>query len=144
MKELKNILHRSFRKVRVGQAKQNNDNVEKMKMKHKLKSNLDNLEVEVKRGNVSSEDLKKKHELESKIEQVEAELAEATAEKHSNIISKHFEDLTDSDGEFSVLKMWSLKKRLFPQSCEVPMAMQDMVGNPISGKIGLKRLYHST
>ena len=101
MKELKNILHRSFRKVRVGQAKQNNDNVEKMK----LKSNLDNLEVEVKRGNVSNEDLKKKHELESKIEQVEAELAEATAEKHSKIISEHFEELTDSDGEFSVLKM---------------------------------------
>ena len=66
MKELKNILHRSFRKVRVGQAKQNNDNVEKMKLKHKLKSNLDNLEVEVKRGNVSSEDLKKKHELQDK------------------------------------------------------------------------------
>ena len=144
LKELKNILHRSFKKVRVGNVMKENPIVEKMKLKHKLKVELETIENEAKGNNVSSKDIKKKHKLEDKIEEVEAELAEATAEKHSAIISEHFDNLTDNDGDFSVIKMWSLKKKLFPQGTEVPMAMQDKGGNLISGKMGLKRLYKTT
>ena len=48
LKELKNILHRSFKKVRVGNVKKQNDVVEKMKLKQKLKLKLDDLKMEAK------------------------------------------------------------------------------------------------
>ena len=40
--------------------------------------------------------------------------------------------------------MWKLKKKLSPQTSEVPMAMLDPCGNLISGKYGLKKLYETT
>ena len=147
MKEFKNILHRSFKKVRVGNIKQvKNEMVEKMKDKHRLKNDLKTLEAELKNGSekVTSENIKKKHNLEDKIELIEIELANATAEKHATMITEHFKNLSGDDGELSHTKMWKLKKKLSPQNQEVPMAMLDQSGNLICSKSGLKDLYKTT
>ena len=88
--------------------------------------------------------MKKKHELEDKIEEVETVIAESSAEKYAEIIMEHFRDLSGEDGELLVTKMWSLKKKLFHQNAEVPMAMKDKAGNLISGKNSLKSLYQTT
>ena len=145
LKEFKNILHRSFKKVRIGRGKaQRNDIVEKIKVKHQLQNDLEKITSDMKNENVSIEAIMKKHEYEDKIEDLEEAIAEATAEKHSAIIIEHFKDLSGDNGELSVAKMWKLKKKLSPQTSEVPMAMLDPCGNLISGKYGLKKLYETT
>ena len=146
LKELNNILHRSFKKIKVGnKGKKDNLTVEKIKEKHKLKNELESLKVDIENDEtVAKESVKKKHNLEDKIESIEGELAQSNAEKHSNLIKEHFEELTGDSGEMSVSKMWNLKKRLSPQNSEVPMAMQDKAGNLISGIGGLRNLYQTT
>ena len=107
LKEFKNILHRSFKKVRVGNIKQvKNEMVEKMKDKHRLKNDLKTLEVELKNGSekVTSENIKKKHNLEDKIELIEIELANATAEKHATMITEHFKNLSGDDGDLHKIR----------------------------------------
>ena len=124
MKELKNILHRSFKKVRTGNKKtKSSDIVENLKTKHKLKNELDDIKIELKDGNMSSINMKKKHDLEDRIEEVDEALANAVAEKNASVISEHFEELSNEDGELSVNKMWILKKKLSTQNTETPMAI---------------------
>ena len=101
--ELKNILHRSFKRIRVGNKRKFNDpTVENIKLKHKFKNELAEL---LNNENDDKERIKKKHDLEDKIEHIENEIANATSEKHSALITEHFNELTGEDGEFSILKM---------------------------------------
>ena len=91
MKELKNILHRSFKKVRTGNRKtKSSDIVENLKTKHKLKNELDDIKIELKDGNMSSINMKKKHDLKDRIEEVDEALANAVLEKNATVISEHF------------------------------------------------------
>ena len=125
LKELKNILHRSFKKVRIGNKKNISDEaVNLLKEKLKLKNEIDTIEKDVK----NQETIKKKHVLEDKIEVIDERLANRQAEKQAETIIKHFEDLTEDAG-FSTNKMWGLKKKLYNQNQEVPMAMKDEAGN---------------
>ena len=106
LKELKNILHRSFKRIRIGNRRKFNDpTVENIKLKHKFKNELAEL---LNNENDDKERIKKKHDLEDKIEHIENEIANATSEKHSALITEHFNELTGEDGEFSILKMWNL------------------------------------
>ena len=146
LKELKNILHRSFKKVRIGSKKNpKSDSVELLKTKYKLINELETVEGELKDENKkSSESMKKKHNLEDKIDDIDRMLAEKNAEKQATTITEHFNELTGDDGELSTLKMWNLKKKLSSQNNEVPMAMQDDAGNLITGKMSLRKLYQTT
>ena len=146
-KQLNNILHRSFKKTRIGNRKKpNNEAVNILKTKHQLKNKLDEVEIDLKSEakNNPTELVKQKHELEDKIEEIEITLADINAEKHAALITEHFDELTGDDGEFSILKMWNLRKKLSSHNAEVPMAMQDEAGNLITGKMGLKNLYQTT
>ena len=144
LKELKNIIHRSFKKIRIGDRKKSSEVVNQMKAKHKLKNELDDILSELKEGNVSSEKMKKKHDIEDEIEKLDALLADAFAERNAAVIDEHFKELSNEDGQLSVIKMWSLKKKLSVQNTETPMAMQDSSGNLISGKSSLIKLYQTT
>ena len=145
LKELKNILHRSFKKIRIGNRQnQNVEILKKMKTKHYLKNELDDIKSELKDGNTPTEKMKKKHELEDRIEEIELVLADSFAEKHAALIKEHFKELSNDDGKLAVIKMWKLKKKLFPPNNEVPMAMKDQKGNIISGKNSLIHLYQKT
>ena len=64
--------------------------------------------------------------------------------KNVKLITEHFEKLSNTSGEFSIPKMWNLKKKIFPRNSDVPMAMKDHKGNLISGKEGPKQLYKDT
>ena len=141
IKELKNILHRSFKKVRLGTKKQNNeDAVTVLKEKIKLKNEIDAIEKDAK----NPENIKKKHALRDKIDEIDQYLANENANKQAKIIFEHFEELTGEDGDFCSMKMWNLKKKLYNKTQEVPMAMQDEAGNVISNKTSLKKLYMKT
>ena len=123
LKELKNIIC-SFKKVRIGKGQQIKDEVvEKMKTKHILKSELENVKENMKNGEHTSENVKKKHLLEDKIEEVETILAESSAKKQSDIIIEHFNELSGDNNELSTTKMWNLKKKLCQQNNELPIAM---------------------
>ena len=145
LKELKNIIQRSFKKVRIKTGKkETNDVSDKIKLKHKMKNDLGNLKEYLKNGENTATNSKKKHELEDKIEEIEESIANATAKKHAEVIMEHFQELTDENEEFSNNKMWSLKKKLCDKNRELPMAMVDSGGNMISGKNSLKLLYKTT
>ena len=141
LKELKNILHRSFKKVRVGNKKQeNNESVDLLKDKLKLQNDLDATENDDK----TTDNIKKIHILRDKIEEIDKDLANKNADKQAHIIIEHLDELTGDDGELSTLKMWKLKKKLYRQNKEVPMAMQDETGNLITNKPSLLKLYQNT
>ena len=147
LKELQNILHRCFKKVRVGRKKNTtNVIVENIKLKHELTNQFDTLVSDLKNGSIKSSSavIKKKHDLEDKLEEVEIVIAESSAKQNAKIIEEHFEELTSDGGEFSVNKMWNLKKKLSLRDTEVPTAMQDQAGNLICGKGGLRNLYQTT
>ena len=147
LKELNNILHRSFKKVRISNKQSKRSIViEKIKTKQKVKHELDTLTSGLKSKNVEANyiNIKKKHDLEDKLERVENEIADFNAAKHAATIKEHFAEISSEDGEFSSLKMWRLKKKLFQNNSEVPTAMVDHCGNLISGKSSLKDLYKTT
>ena len=146
LKELKNILHRSFKKVRICR-KENPKNllVEKIKVKQNVEYELNAHKNNLRNKNdINARDIKKKHELEDKLEKIEYEVAEIISLKHANTIKEHFEELRSENGEFSSIKMWKLKKKLFNKNHEVPTAMMDPAGNVISGTNSLKNLYKTT
>ena len=141
LKELKNILQRSFKKVRIGTKKQiNNEAVALLKDKMKLKNDLDDIEKEAK----NPENIRKKHILKDRIDRIDQNLANINAEKQANIIFEHFEELTGENGDFCSIKMWNLKKKLYQRNHEVPLAMQDEAGNVIANKTSLRKLYQKT
>ena len=141
LKKLKNILCRSFKKVRIGNKNQNkNEAVDLHKDKLKLQNELVDTENDTK--NVDS--MKKKHMLMDKIEKIDEQLANRNADKQANIIIEHLNEITGDDGEFSTIKMWNLKKKLYRQNVDVPMAMQDEAGNLITSKQSLLKLYQNT
>ena len=147
LKELKNILHRSFKKVRVcKRGKTRSVVIEKIKIKQKVVNDIETLKNDLKSVNNGdkTESIKKIHVLEDKLEMIENEIAEINALKHANAIQEHFEELTNDDGQFSSMQMWRLKKKLFKNQSEVPTAMVDPVGNLISGKYSLRELYKTT
>ena len=147
LKELKNILHRSFKKVRVcKRGKTRSVVIEKIKIKQKVVNDIETLKNDLKSVNNGdkTESIKKIHVLEDKLETIGNEIAEINALKHANAIQEHFEELTNDDGQFSSMQMWRLKKKLFKNQSEVPTAMVDPVGNLISGKYSLRELYKTT
>ena len=138
LKVLKNILQRSFKKVRLGNKKNiNEEAVNLLKEKLKLKNELDTIEKDGK----NHENIKKKHALNDKMEDIDQQLANKNAAKQAETIIKHLEDLTEDDVGFSTNKMWGLKKKLYSQNQEVPMAMKDEGGNLITNKTSLVKLY---
>ena len=144
LKELKNILHRSFKKVKVGrnQSSGNKEVVNNIKLRYKLKNDLDTLVDYVKNKRIQSSQsvTMKIHEIEDKIEEIANMLEDSTAERHATatIIKEHFEDHKTVDGEFSVTKMWKLKKKRSLNNTEVPTAIQNSAGNMICSKNGLR------
>ena len=72
------------------------------------------------------------------------EIAEESAKKNAELIYEHFADLNDSDGGFSLPKMWGLRPKMCPKNRDVPTAMKDKNGNLISNKNSLRNLYQKT
>ena len=65
------------------------------------------------------------------------------SEKQANTIIEHLDELTEDDAEFSINKMWSLKRKLYSQNHEVPMGMKDETENLITNRTSLIKLYQN-
>ena len=79
-----------------------------------------------------------------KLEDVEAYLNEKCYTKNVETVKEYIKGSEDEKGDFSQLKLWKLKKRLCPKTCDPPMAKMDKEGNLITSPQLLKNLYLQT
>ena len=80
----------------------------------------------------------------SNLEKIEKDLAEETATQNAETIKEHLQTVESLDGNFSQIGFWKLKQKIWPSSCDPPMAKQDNEGNIITAPQTLKNLYLET
>lgn len=71
-------------------------------------------------------------------------LEENFAEQTANIVKKQVEEMMSEKGKLSHRGMWKIKRSLFPQAEDPPMAKKDSNGNLITCPNLLKNLYAET
>ena len=146
IKEFNNILHRSFKKIRVNKRGVKNEHVHQlMRAKTLISQKISEITENLK---LHPESIERNIEilecLQDKVDTLDVEIANISAEKNMKIIKDHYESVTDGAGVFNVPKMWGLKKKLKLQSSDVPSAKKDASGNLVTTKNGLLSLYKST
>jgi ribosomal protein L29 len=139
LKIFNNILHRSFKKIRVTNRKMKNDDVHlllraKSQIVRQLESDPSDIE----------EESKILVSLQENVDRLESRIADISAEKNMKTIKEHFETITDGSGNFNIPKMWGLKKKLNLTSNDVPSAKKDEAGNLITSRNGILALYKKT
>ena len=147
LKAFNNILHRSFKKIRItGGRKNENEEVNNlMRAKSMITEKISEILKQLEENPVDIE-----HQsqilvsLQENIDRIEVNIADLCAEKNMNIIKDHFETITDCTGSFNIPKMWGLKKKLNLNASDVPSAKKDKAGNLITTKNGLLALYKNT
>ena len=82
--------------------------------------------------------------LENTLKGLEEEISEISSHENVEKIKSQVQGLSSISGEFSSGKMWQVKKALFPQINDKPMAKKDKSGNIITSKDALKSLYINT
>ena len=114
LKNLKTVIHRCFRKIRVTNKK------EEMFVQNLLSGN--NLEDP----------------------NIDKEIAEKIYERNRNLIFEQVNAMTDTRGNMSRIKMWKIKQKVSPKHVpSVPVAKIDKKGNLICNREELKELYAS-
>ena len=102
LKNLNNILHRSFKKIRITNRKMKTDDVQ-------IKNKIDEISRQLE-SNPS--DIKKQSQilvsLQENIDRLESKIADISAEKNMKKVKEHFETITDCSGNFNIPKMWGL------------------------------------
>ena len=144
--EFLNILHRSFKKVKItGSKKENNDILRIMKVKQETMEKIDNFRYKLDEDEtVTEEEYRTYFDLLDILEKVNTEIADKTAQKNADMIYEHFANLCDTDGGFSLPKMWGLRQKICQKAGNVPTAMKDEKGNIISNRNSLITLYQKT
>jgi hypothetical protein len=138
MKNLKNCIHKNFKKVRIkkgGAIPKLGENLvqEKMERKTKLKSFLKNNTCE--EGRVRAE---------LELEESENFLSETCAGRNARIIKSHLGRMENLDGNFCQLNFWKLKKLVSPPEIDPPMGKKDESGSLTTAPNLLKELYLRT
>ena len=146
LKTLKNILQRSFKKIRVSNKQIKNEEVHNlMNAKTKLLNKIKEISEEVREN---PEHIEHKSQilvsLQEAIDSLEDKIADICAMKNAEIIKDHYQTITDGSGSFNIPKMWGLKKKLNLNSSDVPSAKKDKAGNLITSKNGILALYKNT
>ena len=65
-------------------------------------------------------------------------------EKNARIIKEHINSVRTEEGKFSQIKLWRLKRKLYPNTQDPPMAKYDEERNLITAPEALKALYART
>ena len=146
-KEVQNILHRSFKKIRVkGPKPPDKETMKIMKEKTKIIQKIDDF-----KGKQADDQAVSKTEyveyflLSDSLEAANEAIGNKTAEKNAEMILEHFGSLVNCEGGFSLPKMWGLKKKICPKiASDVPTAMLDNQRNLITNKTSLVKLYKNT
>ena len=83
--------------------------------------------------------------LQSEVEEIDVLISNLTSARNVKKTKEHFLALTNA-GNFSIPKMWSLKRKLNlnGKSGDIPSAKKDNAGNLITSKAGLLSLYQNT
>ena len=145
LKNFKNILQRSFKKIRITKPRQNSEVIAQMREKACMMQKLETLQkcLEMS-GHIISKDIISKMVLISiEIEEIDISISNLISNRNVKKIREHFSSLTDS-GNFSATNMWRLKKKLHFKASEMPAAKKDLAGNLITTKQGLLQLYKNT
>ena len=75
---------------------------------------------------------------------VEKKMVEKTSERNAQKIRKLIGETKTLDGTFNQVNFWKLKKKMMPQSMDIPIAKRDSKGNLVTSEIPLKKLYKET
>ena len=146
LKAFNNILHRSFKKVRIGQKPLKKDEVHTLlttKMQILKKISEINEIIELNPDLVESQS-KVVVSLQEKIDDLDVKISDICASKNAQIIKEHYGTVTDLSGNFNIPKMWGLKRKLNMNSSDPPSAKKDQWGNLVTTKNGLLSLYKKT
>ena len=142
LKTIQDILHQSFKKVRItSKGEPKNEELNKlMKIKKELRQKL---------GKFRGQNTEFDEKIKENIRKIEEEISRICSGINSKIVKAHIEELT-SGGDASELNrvnrlnMWRLKQRICPKNIEPPMAKKDADGKLISNPEKLKTLYLQT
>ena len=134
--ELKNSIHKSFNKIRIGSP--NKDKIlqnlldQKFFMKREIR-NIMKLKIDL---NVD--------ELQDKLKAIEENISNHSVKCHTNKISKYVEEIRNESKKLDNSKMWKMQTKLCPKSLELPSAKLNEKGILVSEKSELKQLYKNT
>ena len=147
-KAFKNILHRSFPKIRVTEPRLVHDDVFlQMRGKGIVLKSIEKLEkcLQVSGPKASESIVEKILELKTRITTFDRFISNSISEKNAKKIKDHFTNLTE-EGHFSASKMWAIKKKLNlnKKDAGTPSAKFDAAGNLITTREGLLQLYRQT
>ena len=133
-KELNNIFHMTFKKVRVVEGKSKENKISNLLEERKsMKKQLTNCTDD------------KQEELKKKLEDIEVNLANESAEDNLKKVVENFGSFAKSDGFVNTNGMWRIKKRVFPKNPKIaPSAKLDFNGQLETNPENLKKLYLKT
>ena len=145
LKEFKNILQRSFKKIRITKPRQKSEVLSLMREKGYFLATLQILQecLVFKEAKTRTPIIDKMTLIKNEIEEIDIEIAALISARNVRKIKEHFLTLSES-GNFSVPGVWSLKNKLGFKTSDVPTAKQDVAGNLVTTKSGLLRLYRNT
>ena len=138
-RKLNGCIRKCFKKVRVVkggkicQKDGSNPIIENIKQKTELEAFVKNCNCPIR-----------KKIAEAKLEEVEKVLNDKCSLKNAEMVKEYIKDVETDEGNFSQLKLWKLKQKLCPKSCDPPMAKKDEEGNLITSPELLKSLYLKT
>ena len=137
MNTLDDVLHKCFKKIRIGKnwKSSSTDNEVQDLIMEKSKLSLSIPSIKCKLG---------KFIVENEIWRLEANISDICASRNAKVVLDYVKNLDASNGNFSQLGMWKLKKLLCPNQTDPPMAKRDRKGNLITSPFLLKKLYMDT
>ena len=135
-----NILHRSFKKIRLTKKPQYDLIHDFMVKKAQLIDQIKYLTTNYSLDEKHRVDMICKIRIE--IDIFNNMIADLSSEKNANLIKQHFVNLSDKGG-FSLPKMWKLKQKLNLKGSDPPMAKMDKNGQIITTKQGILQLYET-
>ena len=147
LKEFKNIMQRSFKKIRITQPRQNQEIISKMREKASLLETIETLEICLEIGSMkcNEEIVSKMVLIKTEIEELDIFISSLSSSKNVRKIKEHYSNLTTT-GSFCAARMWGLKRKLnlSSKNSDMPTAKKDAVGNLVTSKTGLLKLYKNT
>ena len=121
LKRLDSCLHKTFRKIKI-KEKPNDELRELFNRRKHLRPKVD-------------------EESKAELNDVETKLAEMCAEENRRKILEEISGIECEKGGTHSGKLWRMRKKLFPRSCDPPTAMTDSQGNLVTSKKKIEKRF---
>ena len=137
-KNLDDIFHQCFKKIRIKTKNSEKKNDEEREISEKLK-----LKQEIQ-AQLKIADCKiAKTFLSQMVIDLEEEIGTKISDKNASKVNEYVAEFNLSGGKFSQTGLWKLKNKLCPKPSDPPMAKKDTLGNLVTEPNQLKELYIS-